>query len=535
MTEKVVLFGPGVPATFPPPNNLETAFDVSTDSGAHWRSNVKPAGAGAVQTSWNGFALDGPDGNRSMVLAASGCCVADASERLGMSKTMNESWWTHTGASKFSLSSDGALSTSFDPDRQWVWSGVPSPGMNVSASMTASEKRPLLYPIIKLPSSRGYLAGVCIVWNGLQARPQNPDGPYPPLSIVSFKSQNGFNWRYAGVVADARDFTWSVLGPNEHDMAVLSDKKTVMAAIRMDGDGPCSTHLYREFHQSFSTDDGRSWTLPRPISGAGCVRPRLLLLQPAGPLLMSGGRLCTEDTVDTFLWVNSDGLAGSMGGSGRQQWARYSLSYWHNRLWTGNSSYRYSAAVNDTNAWETLGYTSLVQTGASSAIVSYNKYFTPYPKPWPPYPSANFAMGFSLKTDDDFIGAVELDTSNFTETIAGSVRPWVVEFKSELCGTCQQFAPEFAEVVRQLGGRRSWYRNQLNFGVVIIEHEAGMELAKEQGALEAGVPAVFCYDPSSEGLRRRVVVTTEEVVPAKRLKSLVLEAAHELQRGVEGV
>ena len=62
-----------------------------------------------------------------------------------------------------------------------------------------------------------------------------------------------------------------------------------------------------------------------------------------------------------------------------------------------------------------------------------------------------------------------------------------------------------------------------------------MELAKEQGALEAGVPAVFCYDPSSEGLRRRVVVTTEEVVPAKRLKSLVLEAAHELQRGVEGV
>ena len=30
-------------------------------------------------------------------------------------------------------------------------------------------------------------------------------------------------------------------------------------------------------------------------------------------------------------------------------------------------------------------------------------------------------------------------------------------------------------------------------------------------------------------------LTTEEVVPAKRLKSLVLEAAHELQRGVEGV
>ena len=72
------------------------------------------------------------------------------------------------------------------------------------------------------------------------------------------------------------------------------------------------------------------------------------------------------------------------------------------------------------------------------------------------------------------------------------MRPWVVEFKSELCGTCQQFAPS-SQVVRQ------WYRNQLNFGVVIIEHKAGMELAKKRGALEAGVPAMFCYDPSSEG------------------------------------
>lgn len=48
-----------------------------------------------------------------------------------------------------------------------------------------------------------------------------------------------------------------------------------------------------------------SWTRPRPIAGAGCVRPRLLLLPPAGPLLMSGGRTCTEQTNDISVGDNT--------------------------------------------------------------------------------------------------------------------------------------------------------------------------------------------------------------------------------------
>ena len=54
--------------------------------------------------------------------------------------------------------------------------------------------------------------------------------------------------------------------------------------------------------------------MPRPIHGAGCARPRLLRLEPSGPLLMSGGRLCVENTTGIFLWVNSNAMAALAGG-----------------------------------------------------------------------------------------------------------------------------------------------------------------------------------------------------------------------------
>ncbi len=48
-------------------------------------------------------------------------------------------------------------------------------------------------------------------------------------------------------------------------------------------------------------DSGVSWSEPTPINGTGCARPRLLKLAE-GPLLLSGGRLCVEDTKDLSLW-----------------------------------------------------------------------------------------------------------------------------------------------------------------------------------------------------------------------------------------
>jgi hypothetical protein len=108
-----------------------------------------------------------------------------------------------------------------------------------------------------------------------------------------------------------------------------------------------------------------------------------------------------------------------------------------------------------------------------------------------------------------------------------------VEFKSLYCGTCLAFTPEWDAVVRQLGGHTEWYKNTLNFAVVIVEHEAGLELAQQEGALDSGVPAVMLYDPSN--IKHRIVVSTGEVVPAAELRSKIEEALHELDREQEGV
>ena len=101
-----------------------------------------------------------------------------------------------------------------------------------------------------------------------------------------------------------------------------------------------------------------------------------------------------EDTKDISLWVNNDGMAGVNGGMSREQWRRHSISYWHNVLWDGDPNYRFSSAVNDTNAEESLSYTSILVTGPRSVVVMYNKYLTHgFGK------CVNFAMKISVVDD----------------------------------------------------------------------------------------------------------------------------------------
>jgi hypothetical protein len=114
-----------------------------------------------------------------------------------------------------------------------------------------------------------------------------------PMSLIAVRSvDGGFMWNYAGDVATSEAMPWSWYGPNEHDVAVLADNKTLLVVFRPDSDGFCpGTPAYRFYYQAYSYDGGLSWSKPRPIPGVGCVRPRLLRLD-SGALLLSGGRLC---------------------------------------------------------------------------------------------------------------------------------------------------------------------------------------------------------------------------------------------------
>ena len=99
----------------------------------------------------------------------------------------------------------------------------------------------------------------------------------------------------------------------------------------MDGDGPCDSGSkkanggtggdYQYYASSTSTSGGLHWSSPRPMHDAGCVRPKLLSLGPSAPVLLSGGRLCVENTTDIDVWVSEDGMAKPAA------WTKHSVSY----------------------------------------------------------------------------------------------------------------------------------------------------------------------------------------------------------------
>lgn len=219
-------------------------------------------------------------------------------------------------------------------------------------------------------------------------------------SLVAFVSDPGSEgqvWSWAGVIADAREMvpTQTVRGLTaEADMTLLADGKTLMAVMRVDGDCTCSMAragpgqqpecgLYRNYYQSFSSDQAKTWSRPQPMPGMGCVRPHLLSLGSRG-VVVSGGRLCVENTSGLFLWFSQDGMAGQgppvpahdthAAGAG---WERFSVSYWHNRMWQGSPAYRFDELINASDVFETQSYTGLVRVGEGDFLVLYNKYWPP--------------------------------------------------------------------------------------------------------------------------------------------------------------
>ena len=186
--------------------------------------------------------------------------------------------------------------------------------------------------------------------------------------IYTWHSVDGMRWTYRGTLATAAQFPNSGEGPNENDLVLLSDGRTLFSVFRIDDGvdgGKVGAKNYRSVR---STDSGRSWSIPREMNdtvgrGMGVARPRMLMLgNGKGPLLLSGGRLYTEHTRDILLWVCWDGMG--------QDWETYSLSYHHNAL--VKPALRFSDAVNSTSGRATTSYTSLLSIDSENAAVVYS-------------------------------------------------------------------------------------------------------------------------------------------------------------------
>jgi hypothetical protein len=217
----------------------------------------------------------------------------------------------------------------------------------------------------------------------------NYDNPYNTNNtlVALTSTDGGSRWVFASVVANASWFPKAQEGPSENALAVLSDGKTLLVMMRMDGGDGCDVSPpgcvteHKPYYKATSNDMGKSWSFPVAVPGTGAVRPRLVQLgDGTGPLVLTGGRALNLGTRDILMWISPDGMG--------EHWTpMVSLSYWHNRL-AANHTDRFTKYVNCSSATptygpcsklpggggsESSGYTTVLWLGGRSGIVTYDR------------------------------------------------------------------------------------------------------------------------------------------------------------------
>ena len=77
-------------------------------------------------------------------------------------------------------------------------------------------------------------------------------------------------------------------GPNENDVVLLKDSKTLLCVFRKDGgDGP--HHRHTPYVLATSKDEGLTWAYTEAPAGMLSAKPRVLVL-PNGALVVAGGK-----------------------------------------------------------------------------------------------------------------------------------------------------------------------------------------------------------------------------------------------------
>ena len=114
----------------------------------------------------------------------------------------------------------------------------------------------------------------------------------------------------------------------------------------------------------------------------------------------------------------------------------------------------------------------------------------------------------------------KINIDNFTSTVIKSPNIWILEYYSEMCGTCQEFYETWNSLTKSFEG--------VKFGRVNIDDKKGMELAKQEKALESAIPAVRLIYGKNKYFN--IMIGTEEPLPnvnelKRRIKKEIMKVS----------
>jgi len=154
------------------------------------------------------------------------------------------------------------------------------------------------------------------------------------VRIVGAESKDGTRWKVVGTITSrSGKVNERGEGPTEAALCRLKDGR-LMCIYRLDSDFT--------YGQTWSGDEGRSWTKPVECRGPRSVEPSLAVLKD-GTVFLSGGRPGLK------LWVNQDGTG--------EDWQEIDMG-----------KYRYNFLKNS----GTTGYTELAILDESHLLYAYD-------------------------------------------------------------------------------------------------------------------------------------------------------------------
>jgi hypothetical protein len=203
---------------------------------------------------------------------------------------------------------------------------------------------------------------------------------YLRYSVVVAESDDGYHWKIRSVVADEKCKLPGNEGPCEATLCRLKDGR-LMCLFRLAG--CCTTKKNSPIAESFSSDEGRTWSEAVSTENAFAVDPRVAVMKD-GTLALTSGR------PDINLWLNADGT-----GKG---WQPIDLLAHHNAFQPQEPIQR-----NDTQGWayyggRSTGYTEVVAIDDQNVLIVYDRTAasSTWTSPLPPKDTKDPAESFSV-------------------------------------------------------------------------------------------------------------------------------------------